>query len=810
MKTFRFYSFFAFMLFIIAGSVATAQTSTSTTTTQQQNQQTSQEACRANPNSPECGSTIRRPEIDNASDSNLRNALPSDTTVGVPEQPTPDARAVEQPVNPSDIGRKNPRPEPPTEFQRLVSDSVGIMLPIFGEQFFEQPPSTFAPMNQGNVQGDYVIGPGDELIVRVWGSVNFQARVTVGRDGQIYIPKVGAVVIAGTKFSDMEQRLRSEIERVYRNFQISVSMGRLRTIEVFIVGQVRYPGKYSLSSLSTVVNAIFESGGPTLKGSMRRLRLSRNGKLVNEFDLYDLLIGGDRSKDVSLQSGDVIDVPSVGPQVAITGSVVIPSIYEIKSGESLGDVVKLAGGLSVVADTKSTIIERIDENSTRQVEQLALDAQGLAVKVRGGDLIRVMSISPRFDKAITIRGNIANPGRYPFRDGMHVSDLIPDRASLLTRDFWVQQNKLVSGCATDYPTEPADRKSGTKDSSDTERMKRCLPAAVGGVSDQQLRADVKIAHPGINWEYAVVQRLDPVDLSYILVPFNLGEAIAKRGSSDDVPLQPGDIITIFSQKDVAVPESDKSKFVKVEGEVKAPGIYRIANDETIDKVIERAGGLTNGAYLYGLQLTRESAKQQQHEMLQQSVDMMQQQLEQAVVSSAASTADASAASGMQAEAGRRWLERLRTIPVTGRVVLQMKPTDNQISEIPKLTLEDGDRIVVPHTQKTVNVIGSVFTQSAYLYDPKKEVGDYVRLAGNGMKNADRKHILVVRADGSVFTMGSSLWSGGIESQRVLPGDTIVIPAKQLTGTWVRALRDWGQIASQFAIAAASLAVISGH
>jgi signal peptidase I len=140
----------------------------------------------------------------------------------------------------------------------------------------------------------------------------------------------------------------------------------------------------------------------------------------------------------------------------------------------------------------------------------------------------------------------------------------------------------------------------------------------------------------------------------------------------------------------------------------------------------------------------------------------------------------------------------------------MKPTDNQISEIPKLTLEDGDRIVVPHTQKTVNVIGSVFTQSAYLYDPKKEVGDYVRLAGNGMKNADRKHILVVRADGSVFTMGSSLWSGGIESQRVLPGDTIVIPAKQLTGTWVRALRDWGQIASQFAIAAASLAVISGH
>jgi len=692
-----------------------------------------------------------------------------------------------------------------------------MMLPVFGEKFFEQPAGNFAPLSEGNVQGDYVIGPGDELIVRVWGQVNFQARVTVGRDGQIYIPKIGAIVIAGTKFSEMEQRLRAEIERVYRNFEISVSMGHLRTIEVFMVGQVRYPGKYTLSSLSTLVNAIFESGGPTFQGSMRRVRLNRNGKLVSDFDLYDLLIGGDRSKDASLQSGDVIDVPTVGPQVAISGSVTIPSIYEIKSGESVGDVIRLAGGLSVVADSKSVILERIDAQSARQVEQIALDAQGQAVKVRGGDLIRVMSISPRFDQAVTIRGNVANPGRYPYRQGMHVSDLIPERSSLLTRDFWIQQNKLVSGCATDYPTTPENRvnPSGTPPSSNsstevTDKMKRCLPAATGGVTDEKLRSDVKIAHPGINWEYAVVQRLDPVDLSYVLVPFNLGEAIGKRGSADDIALDPGDIITIFSQRDVAVPESDKSKFVKVEGEVKAPGIYRVGNDETIDKVVERAGRLTSGAYLYGFQLTRESAKEQQRELLDQSVSMMQQQLEQSLISGS-STADSTAAVGAQAEAGRRWLDRLRTVPVTGRVVLQMKPTDTLSSQIPKLTLEDGDRIIVPHTQKTVYVIGSVFTQSSYLYDPRKQVGDYVRLACNGMNNADRKHILVVRADGSVFTDTShSLWSGGIENQRVLPGDTIVIPSKQLSGTWVRALRDWGQIASQFAIAAASLAVVTGH
>src|SRR5277367_2815090 len=219
--------------------------------------------------------------------------------------------------------------EPLTEFQKLVAATTGQVLPIFGHDLFRGVPSTFAPLDQIPVTPDYVIGPGDEIRIRVWGQVNFNADLKVDRSGDIYLPEVGRIHVTGISFSDLSQHIRSQIARVYRNFDLTVDLGQLRSIQIFVVGQARRPGAYTVSSLSTLVNAIFASGGPSVQGTMRAIQLKREGKVITTFDLYDLLIRGDKSKDARLLPGDVIFIPAVGPQVALTGSVRKPAIYEL-------------------------------------------------------------------------------------------------------------------------------------------------------------------------------------------------------------------------------------------------------------------------------------------------------------------------------------------------------------------------------------------------------------------------------------------------------------------------------------------------
>ena len=225
----------------------------------------------------------------------------------------------------------------PTEFQQMVANSIGKMLPIYGAMLFRNPPSTFAPLNMVPVTPDYVIGPGDELRIQVWGQVTLNSRYTVDRSGNIYIPQVGTLQVAGLTFAQMQDYLKAQMGRVFRNFDLNVNMGQLRSIQVFVVGQAHRPGSYTISSLSTLTNALFATGGPTPQGSMRHIQLKRAGKVVVDFDLYDLLLHGDKTNDVQLLPGDVIYIPPVGPQVAVAGSVNTPAIYELKSANSSDD-----------------------------------------------------------------------------------------------------------------------------------------------------------------------------------------------------------------------------------------------------------------------------------------------------------------------------------------------------------------------------------------------------------------------------------------------------------------------------------------
>jgi len=333
-------------------------------------------------------------------------------------------------------------PEPLTEFQKFVAETTGQLLPIYGENLFRNVPSTFAPNDLAPVTSDYVIGPDDQLRVRIWGQVNYSGNLRVDRSGDIYLPEAGAVHVAGVQFSALDQQLRSALGRVYRNFDLSVDVGRIRSMQIYVTGQARRPGVYTVSSLSTLVDALFASGGPSAQGSLRHVELRRSGQTIADFDLYALLIHGDKSKDARLLPEDVLYIPAAGAQVAITGSVHTPGIYELRGSDTIGDLIDAAGKTTAVASSGRISLERLGEHQIRQAMEFPFDAAGLAATLADGDILRVYSILPAYQKTVTLRGDVANPGRFAWHSGMHLSDLIPDRDSLLSRDYWWKRSHL--------------------------------------------------------------------------------------------------------------------------------------------------------------------------------------------------------------------------------------------------------------------------------------------------------------------------------------------------------------------------------
>lgn len=333
-------------------------------------------------------------------------------------------------------------PDLPTEFQKFVGETTGRFLQIYGEDLFRHVPSTFAPSDQIPVPPDYVIGPDDELRVRIWGQISFSGDLRVDRSGNIYLPQVGTVQVAGLPFSDVDQHLRAAIAKIYRNFDLSVEIGQIRSMQIYVSGQGRRPGAYTISSLSSLVDALFASGGPSPQGSLRHILLKREGKTITDFDLYALLIQGDKSKDVRLLPEDVIFMPPAGPEVAITGSVRDPAIYELRSGDTVGDLVEMAGKTTAVVSNSRITLERVEDHQQRDVIQVDFDAIGLATKLEDGDIVRIDPIIPAYTKVVTLRGNVANPGRFSWHAGMRLSDLIPDVDSLESRDYWWKRSHL--------------------------------------------------------------------------------------------------------------------------------------------------------------------------------------------------------------------------------------------------------------------------------------------------------------------------------------------------------------------------------
>src|SRR5271165_2854077 len=789
-----------------------------------------------------------------------------------PDQYTPSR----PPLNPSQIWRRPAPTRPETEFEQMVADSLGRPLPLFGQSLFVQAPSTFAPVDFMEIPSDYIIGPGDELQVKVWGQIEANLRVTVDRSGQIYVPQVGEISVAGIHYGDLEPHLKSEISKIFKNFNVTATLGRLRSIQVIVVGNARYPGTYTISSLSTLVNAIFASGGPAPQGSLRHIQVRRDGTTITDFDFYDLLIKGDKSKDVRLLPGDVLYIPPVGPLVGISGSVNSPAIYEIKDNSSLNNLIEIAGGLSTVADSSKITVDRLVDHQVRKTLEFPYDEQSRALPLKDGDIVRVFSIVSRFEDTVTLRGNVSNPGRYPWKPGMRVRDLIPNAEALLTRHYWLERAAIVNGRATEYPVrternfrcgydlqpnigttpngnpplnvpdltgnynfpdkqtdsmgssngpnipcatgeQDSARASGTSSSQTSDRTSSGSEQGSqmhgnSTLSPNQVKSvaeDLRRYAPEINWDYAIIQRVNPLDLTSKLLWMSPRKAILEHDESSNLELQAGDIVTIFSQNDVSVPQTERSQYVIIEGEVERPGVYKLETNEKLHSVLERAGGLTPNAYVYGSQFTRESARVDQQKSLDELANTMEVQIRQSAMSVAASTNPGDLPQMLAAQ--EAIITGLRSTRASGRVALPVKPKDKTRTDFPDMAMEDGDRLSIPHTPSTVSVVGDVYNPGSFIFEPRNTAGAYLDIAGKGKPQSDMHHAFVLRANGVVVAANNvnGLFTGTkFYRIHLYPGDQIIVPYKIPTGAFIRGLRDWTQITSQLAITGAALAIVA--
>ena len=700
-----------------------------------------------------------------------------------------------------------------TEFQLFAEESTGQRLPLHGYNLFDG--GQFTPTQNVPVPGDYVLGAGDEVQLRVWGSIDADLRLVIDRNGQVSIPKAGTFTLAGIKASELHAVMRAQIARYFNNFQVAASLGQLRSLPVFVVGQARKPGAYNLSSLSTLISALFETGGPSASGSLRNIQLIRDNKTISRLDLYKFITEGNTTADQRLLPGDVILIPPAGPRVALVGPLDNPAIFELTpGGEALGRLLAYAGGTSAMTNTNKVLLERLQASpgnqAPRTVEERALDANGLQTPLRDGDVVTLMKLRSEFDNAVTLRGAVAQPLRHAFKPGMRVSDLIPDRQALIDPVYYRRKNALVQ---FERGTDPRTQDPRTQDPR-TQEARLPDPLALGTDSSRQVSlaqaADqFKNLFNEINWDYAVIERLDTATLRPKLISFDLNQAVVAKNPLANLELQPGDVVTVFSVKDIPVPANRRSAFVRIGGEVNAPGLYQIQAGETLSQLMRRAGGISPNAYIYGTVFTRESTRKQQQSNLNQAVRRFESEMSgqsAALVQNSQDTDKATLLAQTQA-AQRQMLAKLKTLEASGRISLEIDPLRPTLPDMP---LEDGDQITIPERSGFISVFGAVLTESSFLQRNSASVRDYLLRAGM-TRDADDSAVMVLRADGSVESDAGGWFSGlskGLMGKPLFPGDAIFVPEKvdRRTGyvQFMTAAKDWTQLVYQMGIGAAAI------
>ncbi len=681
---------------------------------------------------------------------------------------------------------------------------------------------------------DYVLGPGDGLNIDIWGGVSQRISRTVDREGRIALPEAGTVTLAGLTLAQAQQLIQKVLTPQFRNVQIDVSLTRVRSVRVYVVGDVDRPGAYDISSLSTPLNALYAAGGPTPRGSLRTVQHYRGDKLVRTVDLYDFLLHGVRSGVERLQPGDTILVPPVGPQVAVAGLVRRPAIYEVRNEKNLSDVLALAGGVLVSATLRQVRVERIEaheqrtmlslnlpDGSDHQARQKALDS----FQVQDGDRVMIDPILPYSNETVYLEGHVFRPGKYPYHPGMTVADLIhsyddllPEPATraevirLVPPDFHpeAQEFDLREVLSGDDPIElkPFDtlRILGRYEA-DPPKVAiygQVLRPGVYPLShDMTAAALVRLA--GGLTRSAYTQTADLA--TYVVQNGNriltehqeiaIGKALA-GDKSVDVVLQPHDVVTIRQLSGWA----DLGASVTLNGDVMYPGKYGIQDGEKLSSLIQRAGGFRPTAYPEGAALERVQVR----ELAEKSrTEMIRQIQTNAFSTNFAASSGQEQAATMQAMTQQRdqVLNTLRSQPATGRLVVNLSSDITRWQNTPDdIQLRAGDVLTVPKRPNFVLINGQVYNPSAITYRPGNNAEWYLKRAGGPTELANRKAIFIIRANGSVVSGNEGWFGSGVLGTRMMPGDTIVVPDKIVGGSslW-KNLLSTAQLTSSLAIAA---------
>jgi protein involved in polysaccharide export with SLBB domain len=727
------------------------------------------------------------------------------------------------------------------------TNDVSIELQQFGYSVFKRKVSTFAPILNVPIGPDYIIGPGDSFAVTIWGRTDAHLTLTVDRSGQIILPEVGALKVLGMRFGALESYIHGEMSRKFTDFKVSVAMERLRTIQIFVIGEAATPGTYTVSSLSTVITALYAAGGPTKDGSLRKVRLMRSGGDSNDIDLYNFLTAGDRRTDARLQDGDTILIPLIGPVVAVAGNVKRPAIYEMVRPMSLREVLDLAGGATFAGWLQRIQVERVENHKRRIVADFDLsDKAGqaeqdrvMSMVVQDGDIIKVRSVDDRRENVVELVGHVIRPGKYEWRSGMKLSDiltsydvlrpqpnllggeitrLVPPDLHQMVIPFHL--GKLMSGDQSenvelaqydkirvfkwDERHVETVRISGMVYDPNEYRLApsmrvRDLIEQAGGLRKNAYLNKAEVTRTHISQSGMTTEQID-VDLA--------------RAVADDprqnIPLQDYDYLVVRP-----IPELKFDQTVTIKGEVRFPGTYPITRDETLSSLIERAGGYTSDAYLKGAVFTRESAKEVQRRRLEQMLSEIEESILTSTEQKIGAASDAEMVKGQQAalETKRALVTKLNATEITGRVVVKMAPLEELKGSRSDIKLENEDALTIPRTPGVVHVVGEVFNQTSLLFEEGATVNYYLRKVGGMSKDADTKQVSVIKADGSVISrqqdnVGQAVsWDkqanqwvfGGFMGLPLDPGDTIVVPKKLDKVFWLQTTRDITQIMMQVAV-----------
>lgn len=737
--------------------------------------------------------------------------------------------------------------------QKVVKDKI---LTQFGYDFFKPDARGFAPLTDIPVGNDYILGAGDQLNISIWGSIDGRFDLEVNQNGDLVIPKVGTVPVSGVAYGDLPALLRSHIGRIYKDFKLSVTMNRMRLIKVYLVGQVSKPGDYQVPGASTVLTALAAGGGPTKNGSMRKIEIKRNGKLVDTVDLYDFFLKGDKVRDIRLLPGDTIFVPSIGPVAAISGNVRRPAIYELKDNEnnSLKDLISLADGIIATGYLQRLQMTRVEAFDKKIVTDINLDPKSTGksieeitagVRVKDQDLVQVFPIDKSLRGYVRLEGYVLRPGDYEMKPDLRVADVLA-KDNLLP-EHYTAAGQIVRIVPPDFHPELHYFNVKQAMEGDPEQNIKLQEMDIIRIFSRwemeempQVRISGEVQKPGIYRLFGNMKvrdllvfagntkmtaflqnaeisrtKIDGNSVTSYPIVINLQQALA-GDPQHNVALEPFDELYI---RKIPNWSEETDRYVTLKGEFVYPGVYPIYRGERLSSVIARAGGFTDRAYTRAAKFTRRSVQIEQQKRMNEALNRAEREIEQkqGQLASASASRDELASTQASLDSLSKAVEKMRQLKAEGRVVIRIESPEKLRNTDYDLMLEGAETLEVPQHPGVVHVLGEVYNQTSFVYKPETaRVNELLNMAGGPTRNAEVADIYLIRADGSVesrqqasfgfsWNKETRSWGfGGFMSTPVYEGDTIIVPQKLEKTAWMRDIKDITQILANVAMAAGSV------